>query len=158
MSVLLSEHQEILQLLLQNKVRFLVIGGYAVIHYGYKRTTGDMDLWIGDDDENKKALLTAFNIVGFKEEDISALANLDFTEPVVFSLGEEPAKMQFLTRINQVTFEEAWDKRTLTEIDGMSIPFIQYHHLILSKFNTGRAKDVADIEELQRIHKYKKEE
>jgi len=157
MNVLLPEHQEILQLLLQNKVRFLVIGGYAVIHYGYKRTTGDMDLWIGEDAENKKALLTAFESAGFKQEDLLALDQLDFSQPIVFSLGEEPAKMQFLTRINQVAFEDAWSKKTLTEIDGMILPFIQYHHLILSKMNTGRAKDAADVEELQRIHKYKKQ-
>ena len=157
MNVLLPEHQEILQLLLQNKVRFLVIGGYAVIHYGYKRTTGDMDLWIGEDAENKKALLTAFEVAGFKQEDLLALDHLDFSQAIVFSLGEEPAKMQFLTRINQVAFEDAWSKKTLTEIDGMILPFIQYHHLILSKMNTGRTKDAADIEELQRIHKYKKQ-
>jgi len=66
-------------------------------------------------------------------------------------MGEEPEKIDFITIINSVSFEEANSMKIFAEFEGLNIPFLHLNHLILSKMNTGRSKDKTDIEELQRI-------
>jgi hypothetical protein len=70
-------------------------------------------------------------------------------------MGEEPEKAEFLTQISLVNFEEANERKVIAEIDGLTIPFLHLDDLIRSKFNTGRLKDKADIEELQKTQNSK---
>ena len=85
------------------------------------------------------------------------LKTIDFTGPVsLITFGERPLRIEFLTEVSNVQFDEAFDERNLIPVEGILIPMIKYEHLILSKFNTNRLKDKADIEELQRIRKYMK--
>jgi hypothetical protein len=76
--------------------------------------------------------------------------------PTVFVDGKEPYKIDFMTRISGVNFEEAWDKKIIAELDGLKIPFIHLHHLILSKISNNRTKDKLDVEELQKIQALRK--
>ena len=89
------------------------------------------------------------------EADIQKIANLDFTSTLVFAMGEEPEKAEFLTQISLVNFDEANKRKIIAEIDGLAIPFLHLDDLIQSKINTGRLKDKADIEELQKIQSLK---
>lgn len=80
---------------------------------------------------------------------------LDFAKPIVFIDGEEPFKIDFLTYISGVSFNDAWQQKTIAVLDGISIPFIHLNHLILSKLTTGRPQDKIDIEKLQQIQAVK---
>ncbi|HQU97214.1 MAG TPA: nucleotidyltransferase, partial [Saprospiraceae bacterium] len=83
--------------------------------------------------------------------------SIDFSGNVsVISFGKKPRRIEFLTELSLVKFDESYEERSFIDIEGVKIPVIKYEHLILSKMNTERLKDKADIEELQRIRKYKK--
>ena len=155
MNIFLDDHLEILKKLLANEVDFMLIGGYAVIFHGYQRTTGDMDLWIRPTNENKEKIILALDQAGYEQEDIQVLKEMDFTKHILFSIGSEPQKIDFITRINQVSFEEAHANKVIYDFEEMMLPVINIRELILSKMNTGRKKDEADVEELQRILKYR---
>jgi predicted nucleotidyltransferase len=154
MNIFLQEHQEILNHLLDCDVDFLLIGGYAVIYHGYKRTTGDMDLWLRPTNANRDKVIQALQGAGFEANEMEDLAGMDFSKHLAFSIGEEPQKIDFINYINQVTFEEANKNRLVFDFEGLKIPVININELILSKLNTGRKKDEADVEELQRIKNY----
>lgn len=155
MNILIKEHQQLLSVMLQYGVKFLLIGGYAVIYYGYERTTGDMDIWLQPSNDNKQPLLAALRKFGIEAEDVEAVAAIDLTQPQLFFVGEVPRRIDFLTKITNIEFDEAFAAANHFTVEGRHVPVIQYHHLILTKMTTGRAKDKADIEELQRIRKYR---
>lgn len=153
MNVFFEEHLEILSLLIKNEVKFLLIGGYAVISHGYNRTTGDMDLWLEPSNENKDNFLKSFIEYGFEEIDLFEIKQMDFSKHQVFSFGETPYKIDFLTKVSQVEFKEAFTNKIIVEHENLNLPIINLRELILSKINTGRKKDEADIEELQKIQR-----
>ena len=143
--------------MLKHKVKFLLIGGYAVTYHGYQRTTGDMDLWIQPSNENKEVLLNVFGDLGYSEEDLAVLSGYDFRKEQTFSIGHVPDRIDFITKVNLVEFDNAYSRRLEGEIEeGVVIPIVSYKDLISMKFNTGRLKDKADVEELQKINKFRK--
>ncbi len=140
----------------RNNVEYLVVGGYAVNFHGYSRTTGDIDLWIGQDNEiNKNKILQSLKVLHVDEDTLTKLTELDFNKPVVFIDGKPPYKIDFMTYISGVNFNEAFDQKSIAILDEIAIPFIHLDHLIISKINTGRPQDKIDIEELQKIQKLK---
>jgi predicted nucleotidyltransferase len=148
---------ELLQALLKHEVEFLIVGGYAVNYYGYRRTTGDIDIWIKpNNDLNKKKILTALATLGVEEDKITELNKMDFSKPLVFVDGEEPFKIDFMTYISKVNFEEAYSNKTTAYLEEIKVPFISYQDLILSKFSTGRPQDKLDIDTLQKINNLKR--
>lgn len=156
MDIFFEEHQQLLRLLIKHNVSFMLIGGYAVIYYGYERTTGDMDIWLKLGEGNKKNLIAALSEFGISDEDITQLKQMDFTKPLpVFYIGVSPRRVDFVTLISNVQFEEAFEEVNYSMIHDIQIPVIHYNHLLKSKLQTGRAKDAADIEELERINKYR---
>lgn len=155
-NLFIEEHQQLLSALIKNKVEFMLVGGYAVIHYGYDRNTGDMDIWLKTGNENRDKLINALKEFGIIDEHIDTLEQIDFTNPVqVFTFGKEPRKVDFITMIANVQFEEAIQKVNYINIENLQVPVIHYNHLIFSKLTSDRLKDKADIEELQRINKYR---
>ena len=156
-NVLLDEHQQMLSALIKHQVKFILIGGYAVIHYGYERTTGDMDLWLQLGNENRDKLIMALADFGIEEEGLDILRNVDFSNPIqAIHIGTPPRSIDFLTSISNVKFEDAINKVNYFLLEDMNVPVIHYNDLILSKLTSNRLKDKADIEELQKINKYKK--
>ncbi len=140
----------------RNNVEYLVVGGYAVNFHGYSRTTGDIDLWIGPDNEiNKNKILQSLKVLHVDEDTLTKLIELDFNKPVVFIDGKPPYKIDFMTYVSGVNFNEAFDQKSIAMLDEIAIPFIRLDHLIISKINTGRPQDKIDIEELQKIQKLK---
>lgn len=156
MNLFLNTHQELLASLLRHNVDFIIIGGFAVIFHGYQRTTGDVDIWIKPDNENKTRLLKALESFGVAPDALQELALLDFQQHLAFHIGKEPEKIEFLTHISGVNYDEADLQKVTADIDQLKIPFLHYHHLVLSKLNTGRLRDKADIEELQKVNMFKK--
>jgi predicted nucleotidyltransferase len=149
MNIFQSEHIKALQLLINRDVEFLVVGGFAVNFYGYRRGTGDVDLWLHPDNANKTKLLEVFEKMDIEDEDLAHLRALNFETHLAFHIGEEPSRIDFMTYISGVSWTEAWEQKSMVDIDNLSIPFIHRNHLIQSKINTGRAQDKADIEGLQ---------
>jgi sulfur carrier protein ThiS len=158
MNILYPEHRIILKTLLAHHVDFILIGGYAVNYYGYNRVTGDMDIWIKPDNSNKELLVAALASLGFDEEGIITIRNWDFTQPQKFHIGHEnqPDKTEFMTHISGITYEDAKKNHIIARIDEMELPMIHYNNLIQNKKNTGRIKDLADAEYLEKIMKLKK--
>jgi hypothetical protein len=156
MSVLLESHKLFLKKLLEHKVEFLVIGGYAVILYGYERLTTDIDIWLNPDNENRNRFVKAIENFGIKNDDIEKLIELDFTKAQAFHIGEKPEQIDFLTKIAGVRFEKADPEKVLFTIDYLQIPVIHYDHLIANKRASGRTKDLADAEELEKINALRK--
>lgn len=97
--------------------------------------------------------MSALVSFGVEEEDVNAIESFDFTKHLVFGMGQPPERVEFLTRIDQVEFDDADQQKIIADMEGVKIPFLHLDHLILSKINTGRLKDQADIEELQKIQK-----
>jgi hypothetical protein len=157
MNFLLDEHLIFLKKLINAHVEFIIIGGYSVIFHGYRRTTGDMDIWLKPDNTNKEKLLTVLRQMDFDDADIELVENLDFTTHIAFNIGETPARIDFLTYVNMIKFDDAYAHRIENSVEGYLIPFLHLNDLILSKINTGRLKDVADVEALQQIQKEKQQ-
>lgn len=155
MNLFIQLHQYLIKQLLDAKVDFIIIGGYSVIYHGYKRTTGDIDIWLKPDNANKERLLHALALFGLEEDSLNYIRAADITKHTVFSIGTEPEKIDLLTYINLVKYDDADKHKILAEVDGMLIPFLHLNDLILSKINTDRPKDKADIDELQKIEKVK---
>jgi len=140
--------REFAALLNSNKVEYLVVGGFAVAHYGFARFTGDLDFFIRASEENAQRVLAALAQFGFGGLDISA-ADLRSAGKVI-QLGVRPNRIDIITAISGVSFEEAWASRVPGDLDGLSVQFIGRDALIRNKESTGRAKDLGDAEELRK--------
>ncbi len=142
-----SEFSELLSLFAKHDVRFLVVGGYAVMKYGEPRFTKDIDLWIATDSRNAQAVYTALREFGAPLEGLSPL---DFTDTSSFyQMGVAPLRVDIMMSIPGVEFEECWQRRTLAEIEDDTIPFIGREDLIAAKRASGRPQDLLDAESLR---------
>lgn len=155
MDIFFKEHKELFKELLDGKVEFILIGGYAVNIHGYVRATHDMDLWIKPDNENKLKLITVLRNKGFNKEDIKFIKKQDFEKAFVFHIWKKPLQVDFLTKINFVSYADADKEKLMLPVEDFFVPVIQYHHLLQSKNSTGRPQDKADIDRLQKINKFK---
>ena len=155
MNLFIELHQQLIKELLDGGVEFIIIGGYSVIFHGYERTTGDIDIWLKPDNANKTKLIATLGQFGLEQAYLREISHIDFSKHFAFNIGKEPEKIDFITRINLVEYEEADKMKIVADMEGVMIPFLHLNHLILSKINTGRLKDQADIEELQKVQKAK---
>jgi hypothetical protein len=148
--MVLNKHfREFIELLEKNKVRYLIVGGYAVGLHGFPRYTGDLDVFIAISEENAKAVLQGFKDFGFSDWGLSENDFLE--EEIVVEIGREPLKIQVLTGIDGVTFEECWIEKKEVALSEKTIPFIGIESLLKNKAASGRPKDKIDFEELKRI-------
>jgi hypothetical protein len=146
-----DKHKQLLIELIKGNVDFILVGGYAVVYYGYIRTTGDMDVWLKPDNENKKKVLEVFKRKGNHPDDIKQLGEMDFSGIVSFHIGNPPDRIDFMTKITGIKFNEAFQRRNFLKLQGYEIPVLDLDNLIANKLLTGRAKDIADVEELKKI-------
>ena len=156
MIIFYEPHRLLLKKLVESDVTFILIGGYAVNYHGFNRPTGDMDIWLRPDNLNKEKLLPLLRAENFSDESIQHIAELDFVNPVVFHFGKIPLRVDFLTRISGVEFDDAFRQKVFLPIENVQIPVLHLHHLILSKISNDRTKDKLDVEELQKIQLIKK--
>jgi hypothetical protein len=147
---MLNRHfREFIELLEKRKVKYLVVGGYAVGFHGFPRYTGDLDVFVAIDDTNASAILNTFKEFGFS--DLGLKASDFLQEEIVVEIGREPIKIQVLTGIDGVTFLECYKNRVYYCDQEIKIPFINFEDLLKNKEASPRAKDKIDLEELRRI-------
>ncbi len=151
----LTEQRRVLFALLDARVKFMIIGGYAVIFHGYARTTGDVDIWIRPDADNKVKLIQALRVMDFQTGDIEQIAAQDFTAPQAFHIGSAPDRVDFLTKVAGLDFVESDKRKQYLILDDRQIPIIHLNDLIVNKLLTGRTKDAADVEELKKFIQFK---
>ena len=142
-----SDSRELLNLFEKHKIRYLVVGAYAVMKYSEPRFTKDLDLWISTDPENANSVYLALKEFG------APLANLtadDFTHQGYFyQMGKPPLRVDIMMSIPGVEFEEAWKNREVVELDNHKIPFISRSDLIRAKEAGGRPQDKIDVDKLK---------
>jgi hypothetical protein len=143
-----QDFRELLSAFNAGQVRYLIVGGYAVSFHAQPRATKDLDILIGADAENSKAVYAALAKFGAPIEGLSAR---DFAEPDnFFRMGTPPVMVDIMPKITGVEFEEAWSRRVDVQIDDdLSVPFISRQDLLIAKLAAGRAQDLIDVDALR---------
>ena len=138
--------REFVECLHSNKVEFLVVGALAVSWHGFPRYSGDIDLFVRPSRENAVRLIGALKEFGFGSTgiDVDDLSS----EGRVIQLGVEPNRIDLMTSISGLTFEEAWESRVQGTLDGIEVQFIGREALIRNKRASGRSRDLIDVDEL----------
>ncbi|HCG76856.1 MAG: hypothetical protein COZ37_00770 [bacterium (Candidatus Ratteibacteria) CG_4_10_14_3_um_filter_41_18] len=142
-----EDYKEILQILLNNKVKFLIVGAYAMGIYGYPRATGDFDIWVEASIENSKKIYKSLSEFGAPLSDINEKTFSE--EGIIFQIGVAPRRIDVITYIDGVRFRDAYKAKTNVEIENLKIPFLSKQDLIKNKKSTGREKDKLDIKYLK---------
>ncbi len=141
-----NDFKEFLKLLRAHGVKYLLIGGYAVGVHGYTRSTNDIDFWVAMTPDNANRVVEVLKEFGF---DVPELSSDLFLDPDrIVRMGIEPLRIEVTTTISGVTFDECYRGRIETELDHIPVSVINLRDLRLNKQATGRAKDLADLENL----------
>jgi predicted nucleotidyltransferase len=143
-----TEFREFLALLNSNNVKYLLVGGYCVGHYGYPRATADIDFWIGISRENAARVSNALVDFGFDPSHVPLKSFL--RKDKIFRIGNPPLRIEILTGISGVNFEKCYPRRTVARIDGIKVDIIALKDLKKNKRASGRHKDLDDLENLPR--------
>lgn len=143
------DFREFLKLLDENAVEYLLIGGYAVSYHGYPRSTYDMDLWIGISRDNAERMSRVMTSFGFTGSDVPP--ELFLREDCLIRMGVPPVRLELLTRISGVEFEDCYPNRTVDSIDGVNVSIISLSDLRLNKAASGRPKDLDDLLRLPEV-------
>ena len=127
-------------------VDYLLVGGYAVGYHGYSRVTGDIDLWVRQSPENADRVVAAIRAFGFEA---AGLVPARFVgDDKITRMGLPPHRIEVMTSVSGLSFEQAWARRQTTDWDGVAVPVIGLADLRRNKAASGRPKDLADLAEL----------
>jgi predicted nucleotidyltransferase len=139
-----SDFSDLLRLFNDNGVRYLVIGGYAVIQYAEPRYTKDLDLWISADKDNAAAVYKALKEFGAP---LVGLTEADFAEEGYFyQMGIPPIRVDILMGIPGLEFDSAWQHRVEVDFDDLVVRFVSREDLIQAKRASGRPQDLIDAD------------
>jgi predicted nucleotidyltransferase len=147
-TLLPREFREFLESLNSNRVEYLLLGGYSVIFYGYTRSTGDIDFWIGVDRKNAARVSKALVDYGFDAEHVSP--SIFLRKKKVFRIGVAPLQIDILTDVSGLDFPKCYPRRKVARIDGIKVDIIALKDLKKNKRASGRHKDLDDLENLPR--------
>ena len=138
-----KDFSEFVELFLEHNVRFLIVGGYALAAHGLPRATGDLDAWVWTDSNNAQNIVSALQSFGFSNLSITTE---DFIkQDSIVQLGYPPFRIDILTSIDGVDFEQAWSNKFLVELNDREVAFISRDDLIANKKAAGRPQDIADV-------------
>lgn len=131
-----------------SEVEFLIVGAHALAVYGHVRATKDMDVWVRASRENGVRVLHALErygapLHGLTADDVAS-------GQVVLQLGVAPVRIDILTSVTGVSFDEAWQSRHAVDVENVAVGVLSRQHLIQNKQATGRLQDLADVEWLLR--------
>ncbi|MCX7045963.1 MAG: hypothetical protein NTX50_10830 [Candidatus Sumerlaeota bacterium] len=140
------DFKDFLKLLNSHRVKYLLIGGYAVGYHGYPRPTGDMDIWIALSPSNAERVAKALVEFGFAEEDVP-IALFEVAGNII-RMGVPPLRLEIVTKISGVEFDSCYAKRASALIDGIKVNIIGLDDLKANKKASGRHKDMNDLEQL----------
>ena len=142
-----ADFSDLLNLFKANHVKYLVIGGYAVVQYTEPRFTKDLDLWVSTQPDNAEAVFKALKEFGAPLENMTPK---DFSEEGYFyQMGIPPVRVDILMGIPGVQFDEAWERRVEIQFDDTSVTIISKQDLILAKRAAGRPQDLLDADSLE---------
>jgi len=142
-----SDYKDILRALSGRKVKFILVGAYAMAVHGFPRSTMDIDLWVMPDSENADLVLQALDDFGappggLSPEDLQQ-------EALVFQIGVAPKRIDILTSVDGLKFEDAFSGSEIVDIDGIPVRVLSIPDLVKNKKAAGRLKDLADVELLE---------
>jgi len=141
-----TDFREFVESFVANDVRFLIVGGYAIAAHGLPRYTGDLDAWIWVSPQNAEKVFLSLEAFGFSG---LGLTKEDFTRPdSIIQLGYPPYRIDILTSIEGVEFDDAWTRRVIVAVDDLEIPIIGLEDLLTNKRAAGKPQDIADIARL----------
>ena len=139
-----SDFSDLLQIFNDQNVKYLVIGGYAVVQYAEPRFTKDLDVLISTDIANAEAVYNSLREFGAP---LTGLTSKDFSEEgFFFQIGVSPIRVDVLMGIPGVDFEDCWNRRVEVVFDGLNVIFISKNDLIISKRAAGRPQDLIDAD------------
>ena len=141
-----SDLREFIELLNSHRVEYLIVGAHALAFHGHPRYTGDIDILVRASPENAGRLAQVISAFGFADTGLGAK---DFLTPdQIVQLGQPPNRVDLLTSITGVGFDEAWANRAPAKLEGLPVFFIGLDSLVKNKKATGRTQDQADLEAL----------
>jgi predicted nucleotidyltransferase len=141
-----EDYKEMLQCLLEENVKFLLVGAYAVAVHGYPRATKDIDFFVWATPANASSLMKALIKFGASLDKIS---ESDFSSKgIVLQIGNSPRRIDIITSVSGVDFEKAYSNRQTVVLEGLEVPVISLQDLIVNKRASGRTQDLADVEKL----------
>ena len=143
------DFEEFLRLLEEQKVEYLVVGGYAVAHHGFPRYTKDLDIFYRRSGENIGRLKRALIEFGFDE---TSFAPSDFSSGQILKIGIEPLRIDLLNEIDGVVFEHAITQKMRDRYGQVEISYIGKKDLMKNKESSGRPQDLADLEKLRALN------
>ena len=138
-----SDFKDLLRSFNGDGVRYLIVGGYAVMVHTEPRYTKDLDVWIEPTESNAKAMFAGLEKFGAPTADA---VPRDFTEPdVFFQIGVEPVRIDIMTSVPGLSFEAAWNNRVIVDFGGESAPVLCREDVLKSKIAAGRRRDRRDV-------------
>lgn len=143
-----KEFTLILQELLNNQVKFVLLGGLAVNLYGYRRATSDMDILFEASEDNSERLIKSLEKMGY---DTSSIASGELQKKINFRLGEPALSVDFMNATKGIDCDEVFQNAKIFEIENLKVPVIHINHLIENKIALNTFKDLADAEKLKEI-------
>ncbi len=143
---LAKDFRDFLKLCLSHEVRFMVVGGDAVVHDSRPRYTGDLDIWIDPSAENAERVVAVLRDFGFHGDDVSP--RLITEQKSIIRMGFEPMRLELFTRLPGVEFSSCYERRNVAMFGRLELPFISLADLKVNKLACGRPKDLQDLEEL----------
>jgi hypothetical protein len=146
-----KDFEELLAAFLRSEVRFLIVGAHALAWHAKPRYTKDLDLFLEADSSNAERAVAALEQFGFAGLGISAS---DLESPgSILQLGVPPTRVDLITRIDGVTFEEAWQSRVTGRYGLLEVPYIGFEALVRNKAASARPQDLADLQTLRRFRR-----
>jgi len=145
-----KDFKEFVELLNDNQVEYLIVGGYSVAHHGFPRYTGDFDVWINPTSLNSKKMMAVLEQFGFGSLGIT---EKDFLHPdKIVQFGVEPLRIDVITAIDGIgKFSDAYENKDMVTYEKLNINFIGYQDLITNKKASNRLQDQRDVKELEKI-------
>jgi hypothetical protein len=152
MDIFNPDFTDFINYLNQNKVEYMLVGGYAVIIRGYSRSTGDLDIWVNKTIDNFTHLQKALKEFGLPAEAVpeEKFFSNDYD---VFTIGRPPSAIEIMTRLKGVDFSDAFHFSSIETFGDVGIRVIHINHLLQAKKAAARHKDLNDIENLPKLEK-----
>lgn len=145
-----EDFEDFLRALVEAGARFLVVGAHALAVHGVPRATGDLDVWLARDEENVDRVWGALETFGAPTDALGITRDDLRTADLVVQLGLPPRRIDLMTGLTGIGFEEAWEARVLVTVGSVEVPFIGREALLANKRATGRLQDMSDVEALTR--------
>jgi len=143
-----KDFRDFITALNDQQVKYLLVGGYAVILHGYARTTGDLDIWVERTSSNYQHLKSAFEQFGMSVFEMTEDNFLSHPDCEVFTYGEPPVAIDLMIKVKGLDFETCYSQSDLFEEGAFKVRTLDLKSLILSKKATGRSKDLNDLEHI----------